>query len=218
MEGTRLDQHASWQALPLCCHYLLAHFAPQAVQVRSGDDAHCRQMTWALGTLRDGQREVLGVWHHSLEGVLCWQTVFDDLAVRGVEQIRFAVNADAAASQATFPRLTALDFDVPEHFDSMVPGGQHAPRSTEFCGARNGQRCDLSTLPRRVQQLARRGEKAVRLLQRGVTRAAARHGAFDSAQAAAAFVGSWLANAECRQQPAQFPASHRPVTAAAART
>lgn len=215
MESTRLDPHASWQGRPLCCKYWLVHFVTQPIRVRGVTAAQGLPVTWALGALSDGQREVLGVWSHSVEGVPNWQPVFDDLAVRGVEQIRFAVHADAAFAQTTFPHLKALDTALPEWDDLKISAGQDAPRSMEICGAGNGQRCDLSALPRRVQQLVRRGEEAVRLLRRGVARAAARQGPFDSAQAAVAFADAWLVNAERRQRRGQFPASRGLGTAAA---
>jgi hypothetical protein len=200
MEITHIDPHASWQGRPLCCRYLLVHFATRLIQARADSAAHSWSVTWALGALSDGHSEMLGVWRHSTEGVLNWQAVFDGLAVRGVEQIRFAIHVDAAFAQTTFPGLKALNTALPERDELEISAKHDAPRSTEICEAGNGRSCDPSELPRRVQVLARRTEEAVLLLQRGLRQAAIRHGPFESGSAAAAFAEAWLANAEHRHR------------------
>ena len=47
---------------------------------------------WALGSLADGQNEVLRVWPHVEARASDWHEIFEDLRVRGVEQARFLVN------------------------------------------------------------------------------------------------------------------------------
>ena len=42
---------------------------------------------WAVGVALDGQAEALGVWDEAISGSLDWSAVFDELALRGVEQI-----------------------------------------------------------------------------------------------------------------------------------
>ncbi len=200
MEIAHLDPHASWQGRPLCCRYLLVRFVTGPIQSRADTTVHRWSAMWALGVLSDGQPEVLGVWHHPIEGVLNWQAVFEDLVVRGVEQIRFAVHADADTAHAAFPDLTVLDPTLPEIGDRQVSAGQGAPRSTEVRDAANERRRDASEMPRRVRLLARRTEEVVLLLRRGLNQAAIRHGPFESGSAAATFVEAWLSSAERRQR------------------
>lgn len=178
MQLTDLDPSGMWQGRPLCCRYLLGHFSAQALQVLSGDAEHSSFVTWALGTLSDGSREVLGTWPHSIEGELNWQEVFDDLALRGAERIRFAVHADGSAARATFPDLKMLD----------------ATLSGEAFAA----------LPQRARRLVRRSEEAAQVLQRRLRQATTRHGPFKCVSAAVAFVEARLADAERRERQRQL--------------
>jgi hypothetical protein len=200
MGSTRLDSQAGWEGRPLCCRYVLVHFAAQPIQARTGSAARGWTVTWALGAMRDEQPEAVGVWKHPIDGVLDWRSVFDDLAARGVERIRYAANLDAAAAQTTFPDLTVLSTAGSEPGELDVAAGQADQMSTGMRRAGGGRHCDANGLPRRGQQLARRVDQAAQLLQRGLSQAATRHGPFESGLVAAAFVEAWLANAELRQR------------------
>lgn len=45
-----------WQALPLCCRYLVAQFESQGLRAaKAGSDRPRRYVQWVLGTLRKGE-------------------------------------------------------------------------------------------------------------------------------------------------------------------
>lgn len=167
MEGTHLDPHAKWQYRPLCCNYLLAHFAAQPIQALVGGVACSRDLTWVLGALRDGQREVLGVWLHSIEDVLHSQAVFHDLSVRGVERIRFVVGADANALQAAQPDATVLTLNPQQGSANFEPP---------------------STLSTRLRRIVKSAQEQAGLMQDELGRLIRRHGPFESAGAASGFL------------------------------
>lgn len=215
MDSTHLTPNLLCQRRPLCCRYCLVHFAIHPLPVRAAAGASVWPVAWALGSLNDGQREVLGVWRNKIEGEVDWQTIFCDLAARGVEEIRFAAQVDPTVARTTFPRMKGLNDSSSECDEPESSALRNAPTSTETIGTRCEQWCDLSTSPRRVQLLARRGEEALQQFKRGLMRAVARQGVFDSALAAEAFVESWLMNAERREDHRQSPARRRPGIAEA---
>ena len=45
----------------------------------------------ALGVLRDGSRDILGIWIEGTEGAKFWMKVFNDLKTRGVRDVLIAV-------------------------------------------------------------------------------------------------------------------------------
>ncbi len=201
MEGTHLKARARWKGgRPICRRYLLVQFADALTQVRSGAAACSWPVTWAVGAMGDGQAEAVGAWQHSSDGMLDWRSVFDDLASRGVERIRYAAHVDAVSAQSAFPDLTVLSpaWPKPSHLDAAA--GQGTQMSTGMRRVRAGRHGALSEPPRRVLQLARRVDQAAQVLHRGLSQAATQHGPFVSALAAAEFVEAWLANAELRQR------------------
>lgn len=177
MESTNLG--AKWQGRPLCCRYLLVSFASQPILVRVGAAAPGWSVTWALGTLSDGQREVLGAWQHSIGDVMNWQAVFDDLAVRGVERIRFVVTADADAARAALPHSAMLN--------SVVLESAHIGTSPE-------------ALSPPLRRLADSAEAATQQMQAALARMIHRHGSFDSPQAAGLFLDAAFQRLEDRSR------------------
>lgn len=176
MDSTDLDLGAKWHDRPLCCRYLLAHFAVQEIQVRMAPAAHGWSVTWALGTFGDGQREALGAWPHSVDGVLNWHAVFDDLATRGVERIRFVVGSSANAAGATFVHFTKLNSVVATAQIGVPPAG----------------------LPPRLKRVADTAEVAAQQMQAGLARMIHRHGSFESPHAALPFLAAALQRLEKR--------------------
>lgn len=86
-----VERHvARWQALPLCCRYLVAQFESQELRARKSEPH--RFVQWVFGTLRTGESEVLGLW---LREALDWETVVQDLRLRGVVSIRFVVSTES---------------------------------------------------------------------------------------------------------------------------
>lgn len=177
MENTHLNPCAKWQGHPLCCGYLLVHFAPQPIRVRVGGAEHSWHVTWALGTLSDGQREVLGTWLHSIGGVSNWQVVFDELAVRGVERIRFVVGADVNMAQGALLGATTLPFDAQRRSANPEP---------------------FPALSLRLQNIMDSAQMQTRALQRELERLTRRHGAFDSAAASSEFLDRAIERIERR--------------------
>lgn len=92
---------------------------------------------------------------------------------------------------------------------------QGAPAVVQICRAAIRQWQAIYALPKRARERVRRGEDAAWLLQQGVSRALARHGAFESAEAAAAFAEAWLFDAERRARRQRLAAAHRADLAAA---
>lgn len=217
MESTALHPNGKWQGgPPLCSRYLLVRFANVATHCLGASPESRSSLTWALGAQSDGSCEVLGVWPHSAEGALDWRAVFSDLTHRGVEHIRYAVHADALAARATFPTIAALAWSLlePGHFGTSAMGD--VATGTQARGAGLEHCSDASDLPRRVRQVLRRSEEAAKTLWRGLRRAAIQHGPFARGNAAAAFVTTWLENAERRERKRRLASQHRAAVAAAA--
>jgi len=74
---------------PLCCRYLLAVFDDTHIAVGQGEDACNQVLRWGLGTLLDGQLELLGVWQSASTDETLSARISEDLQLRGVEEIRF---------------------------------------------------------------------------------------------------------------------------------
>lgn len=79
----------SLQQLPLCESYSLAQL--ESLPLGSERGSGCCVAQWALGTLRSGEREVLGLW---LRAAVDWPIVFENLRDRGVNEIRHVVSTD----------------------------------------------------------------------------------------------------------------------------
>lgn len=100
-----------WSAYLLCRRYVAVYFS--RVSLSRGSDVEREPVQhWALGVLSDGQSEALGAWPQDRSGAMNWPRVFDDLKVRGVERIQFALSGDLAGFRedlrAAFPGATAL--------------------------------------------------------------------------------------------------------------
>lgn len=156
------------------------------MHMRTGDTACGICVTWALGTLSDGQREALGAWQHSIAGVLNWQAVFDDLAVRGVERIRFVVSADADAARATLPHSAMLNSVVLESAHIGAPPEALSPR---------------------LRRIADSADAAAQQMQAALARMIHRHGSFESPQAALLFLDAAFQRLEDRSR------AHPPIRA-----
>jgi transposase-like protein len=101
------------QALALCRRYFVASFVDVSVQVREGADAaRAHVLRCGLGSLEDGEYEVLGAWPAPDSFQKLSQTVLEDLRFRGVEKVRFFVCDDPAEVRAdartAYPGTTVL--------------------------------------------------------------------------------------------------------------
>lgn len=82
---------AAWQARPLERVYPVIFFDALRVKIRDEGTVRNKAVYLALGVLRDGTREILGLWIEQTEGAKFWMKVFSDLKSRGCQDILIAV-------------------------------------------------------------------------------------------------------------------------------
>jgi hypothetical protein len=99
----------TWLTLPLCSRYVVVHFNLVWMPRDAEDRAASAPTIWAIGTLIDGQHELLGAWLLPPEGSGVWPDVLGELWERGVEQIDWAIvsgqPAPSAGHEAGSPRV-----------------------------------------------------------------------------------------------------------------
>lgn len=104
------DRAKYWLSRPLCKRYSVATFSAASRLQVVGSVAPSRTIWWALGTLINGDCEILGAWNSNDDGAIPAE-VFGGLYDRGVEYITYA-SGDLAASQSAFnaayPRAVLL--------------------------------------------------------------------------------------------------------------
>jgi putative transposase len=81
----------AWQGRPLEPVYPVIFFDALRVKIRDEGAVRNKAVYLALGVLRDGTREILGLWIEQTEGVKFWMKVFSDLKSRGCHDILIAV-------------------------------------------------------------------------------------------------------------------------------
>ena len=100
----------AWQARPLEPMYPVVFFDALRVKIREDGVVRNKAIYVALGVLRDGTRDILGLWIESTEGAKFWMKVFNDLKTRGVADILIAVTDGLKgmpeALGAVFPATT----------------------------------------------------------------------------------------------------------------
>ena len=105
-----LAEVTAWQSRPLEPVYPVVFFDALRVKIREDAVVRNKAVYLALGMRRDGSREVLGLWIETTEGAKFWMKVFNDLKIRGVNDILIAVTDGLtgmpAALEAVFPRTT----------------------------------------------------------------------------------------------------------------
>jgi putative transposase len=105
-----LAEVAAWQSRPLEAVYAVVFFDALWVKIRENGVVRNKAVYLALGVQRDGTRDILGMWIESTEGARFWLKVFNDLKVRGVNDILIAVTDGLKgmpeALGAVFPRTT----------------------------------------------------------------------------------------------------------------
>src|SRR5271168_2008050 len=105
-----LGEVTAWQNRPLEPVYPVVFFDALRVKIREDAVVRNKAVYLALGMRRDGSREVLGLWIETTEGAKFWMKVFNDLKIRGVNDILIAVTDGLtgmpAALEAVFPRTT----------------------------------------------------------------------------------------------------------------
>jgi transposase-like protein len=101
---------AAWQARPLERVYPVIFFDALRVKMRDEGTVSNKAVYLALGVLRDGTREILGLWIEQSEGAKFWMKVFSDLKSRGCQDILIAVTDGlkgmSEALAAVYPATT----------------------------------------------------------------------------------------------------------------
>jgi transposase-like protein len=100
----------AWQARPLERMYPIVFFDALRVKIRDEGVVRSKAIYVALGVLRDGTREILGLCIEQTEGAKFWMRVFADLQARGCQDILIAVTDGLKgmpeALAAVFPATT----------------------------------------------------------------------------------------------------------------
>lgn len=101
---------ATWQTRPLEPVYPVIFFDALRVKMRDEGTVRNKAVYLALGVLRDGTREILGLWIEQTEGAKFWMKVFSDLKSRGCQDILIAVTDGlkgmSEALAAVYPATT----------------------------------------------------------------------------------------------------------------
>jgi transposase-like protein len=101
---------AAWQARPLERVYPVIFFDALRVKIRDEGTVRNKAVYLALGVLRDGTREILGLWIEQTEGAKFWMKVFSDLKSRGCQDMLIAVTDGlkgmSEALAAVYPATT----------------------------------------------------------------------------------------------------------------
>jgi putative transposase len=101
---------AAWQARPLERVYPVIFFDALRVKIRDEGTVRNKAVYLALGVLRDGTREILGLWIEHTEGAKFWMKVFSDLKSRGCQDMLIAVTDGlkgmSEALAAVYPATT----------------------------------------------------------------------------------------------------------------
>ena len=100
----------AWQSRALEAMYPVVFFDALRVKIREDAVVRNKAIYLALGVLRDGTRDILGLWIEGTEGAKFWMKVFNDLKTRGVADILIAVTDGLKgmpeALGAVFPATT----------------------------------------------------------------------------------------------------------------
>lgn len=149
---------AQWATRPLCTRYLVVSFGAQPATLLVGNGFQPLSFHWALGTLDDGQAEILGWWQANLSEPCEWSAISNDLTDRGVRRIRVLTDFSGAL-------------------------GSPGDYETEFGGGFGSH-----TLSAAQQRRVAATGAQMRRVQAALSRAVLRHGAFADAESAAALV------------------------------
>jgi putative transposase len=105
-----MEEVTAWQARPLEPMYPVVFFDALRIKIREEGLVRNKAIYLALGILPDGTRDILGLWIENTEGAKFWMKVFNDLKVRGVQDILIAVTDGLKgmpeALGAAFPATT----------------------------------------------------------------------------------------------------------------
>ncbi len=105
-----MSDFTAWQSAPLEQVYPVVFFDALRVKIREDAVVRSKAVYLALGVLPDGTRDILGIWIENTEGAKFWMKVFNDLKIRGCNDILIAVTDGlkgmGEALGVTFPATT----------------------------------------------------------------------------------------------------------------
>jgi len=168
-----------WRSRPLCANYLAVHLTEQSTVAGGLGKSDAVTIQWALGVLNDGQCEVLGWWLDPADNAVDWSTVRADLSARGVKRLRVLL-----ASAHLYNRDSA-----PGSGDCRPVAGPLRPSAS------------IDSLPARLRRYVAHASSVAGGFKAALSRAIARRGAFECAQAACSFVDEELQRMDRRLWP-----------------
>lgn len=112
------EQTEYWLGRPLCKRYSVVVFNAASRSPVAGCAVSNRTIWWALGTLINGDREILGAWSSNDEGVIPAE-VFGRLYDRGVEYVTYAVG-DLPSLQPAFIEAYPRAVELPSIEQSLA--------------------------------------------------------------------------------------------------
>lgn len=189
--GNALLWRVDWNSRPLCARYQLVIVNTLDVPVHGGGEMGERRARWAVGTLPNGQCEVIGVWLQFVSACTSWGDFCDELAVRGVEHIRFVVDAYALASTAPEPSAPGArsTSSVQQLVGSRVQADGRSLAAAEIGPAAGGASdAGGGKALQRLRCIAARADEVNRKLYAKLTRVVRGHGRFASQEAATLFL------------------------------
>ncbi len=80
-----MEEVALWQSRPLETMYPVVFFDALRVKIREEAVVRNKAVYLALGVMRDGTRDILGIWIENTEGAKFWMRVFNELKTRGFQ-------------------------------------------------------------------------------------------------------------------------------------
>jgi putative transposase len=105
-----MEEVSLWQSRPLETMYPVVFFDALRVKIREEAVVRNKAVYLALGVMRDGTRDILGIWIENTEGAKFWMRVFNELKTRGVQDILIAVTDGLKGMEqalgAVFPATT----------------------------------------------------------------------------------------------------------------
>jgi transposase-like protein len=94
-----MGEVTGWQSRPLERLYPVVMFDALRVKIRDEGVVRNKAVYLALGVLPDGSKDILGIWIETTEGAKFWMKVFNDLKVRGCNDILIAVTDGLAGME-----------------------------------------------------------------------------------------------------------------------
>lgn len=170
MEMTTKSQIRAWFERPLSRRQSASVYCAVPTFRIHMKEGPGQAVIWALGSIADGESEVLGAWLcEGAEGVAV-PSVFAELRARGAEFIRFGVGdavGDAASFRAVYPRGQALASveQTLEALAARVPASCRLALLSSLRAAADAESLSQGRAVLAGSELSRLGERYPELLQ-----------------------------------------------------